>query len=306
MLLRGKLAGVLARFGPEARGAVPAITRALRSAEQDAGREAPPRRPNSGKVPPSAEDLEAESDAWARVTLRRNAVSALGLLAPGTPSAGEAVAVLAAALGDPDDAVKWQAVESLVAFGPAARPSVPALVQLLRETRARKGLLGAGRTAEALGRIDPGGPGGREAVAFLGEVLGSKDLLAAPLRRACPGGHSARPRRRPIPGLVALSRRPTVRASAELGSVATALGQIGPGTAEEGQALAALLELLQVQPELRHVETVIDAVARFGPDAVAALPRVREMTRSGEPGVSEAARRAVAALEVPARNSPSP
>ncbi len=183
--------------------------------------------------------------------------------------------------------MKGQAVEALLAFGPAAKPSVPALVQLLRRARDRKALL-AGRTAEALGRIDPRGRGGREAVAFLDEALGSKDLWPRLFAERVLGsfGPAATPA---IPRLVALTRLPIVRVSAELSSVATALGQIGPGTAEEGQALAALLELLQVQPELRHVETVIDAVARFGPDAAAALPRVREMTRSGEPSVGEAA-----------------
>ena len=75
---------------------------------------------------------------------------------------------------------------------------------------------------------------------------------------------------------------------------------IAPGTPEEGQALSLLIDLLDEKSN-QHVAPVIDAVARFGPKASAALPRLRELTKSRETQTSEAAARAVAALERPGR-----
>src|SRR6185312_5580961 len=157
-LLRGSLIAALMHFGAEARGAVPAIVRALRSAEERAGGEIPPRLPlGLGVAPlPPAQQI-AELDARWRVVLRRDAAGALGRLAPGTPSAGEAISVLAAALDDPSDDVKQQAIEALVAFGPAARSSSDALIRALRRAREKKDLYRCGRIAEILSQIDPAG-----------------------------------------------------------------------------------------------------------------------------------------------------
>ncbi len=137
--LQRSLIDVLARFGPAARGAVPRIARALRSTEAEAGHVPPPRKlvtenlaPIVMEGPPrSAEKLEAESRARERIDLRQCACAALGQLAPGTPSADDAVSALIEALDDPSEEVEHQAVESLIAFGPGARKSTAALARAL-------------------------------------------------------------------------------------------------------------------------------------------------------------------------------
>jgi HEAT repeat protein len=202
--LRERLIDALGRFGPTARGAVPAIIRALESSkEKDAG-----------------------PDPGGRASLRERAAWALGQLAPGSPSAPDAINALTRALDDPADGVRSSAARSLVPFGPAARAAAPALIRLLGQARDRKSARAAGQLAIAVRAIAPGAP-------------------------------------------------------------------------EEGQALAALLELLQIEPKLQSIDLVIDALARFGPGAAAALPRLREMTSSRDLQAGEAAQKAVIAIEGP-------
>jgi HEAT repeat protein len=291
--LRRFLIDALVVFGPEARGAVPAIIRALRSAERDAGRFVHPQAMMSVIVPPPAGEQEAEFDAFDHVFLRQSAAQALGRLAPGTPSADAAVSALAEALNDPDDGVNQVAVAALGAFGPAAKAAAPAMGRALRMAREKRDLPRAGGLAEALGKIDPAAP---EAVAFLLEALGSGEIgPRAFAERVLPTfGPAAAPA---IPRLVELSRRPIAGANEELAAIASALGRIAPGTPGEGPAIAALVDSFRVERELPHLETVIDALARFGPRAAAALPRLRELAESGDPRVSEAARKGVAAIE---------
>ncbi len=203
---------------------------------------------------------------------------------------------MVAALDDPDDEVNLQAIEALVAFGPAAAGSAPALIRGLHQARKKKDLWRAGRMADALARVAPASPEAAEAVAFLVEVLGSGDLPTRLFAERVLGtfGPTALPA---IPRLVALSREPDARGNEEHAAIATALGQIAPGTPGADQALAALLALLEAEPQSPRIETVIGAVARFGPGAAAALPRLRTLTESGDPRVSAAARKGAAALE---------
>jgi HEAT repeat protein len=297
-LLRGSLIAALTHLGAEARGAVPAIVRALQSAEERAGRETPPRLPlGLGVAPLPPEEQSAELDARWRVVLRRDAAHALGRLAPGTPSAGDAMSVLAAALDDPADEVRQHAIEALVAFGPAAKVSSDALIRALRRAREKKDDYRCGRIAEVLGQIDPTGPGASEVVAFLIDVLRAEKPEPRLFAERVLGsfGPAAAPA---IPRLVALIRRPTRRPHEEFACVASALGRIAPGSPGEARALAALLDRLRAEPTSPRVEAVIEAVARFGPSAATALPLLRVMANSDDPLVSEAAQRAVAALEV--------
>ena len=255
----------------------------------DRGGRAPARRPSPTCRPGVVTRLDrgrgqdAYRDALERVHLRRNAVLALGRLAPGTPWAGEAVSALVAALDDPDDEVNLQAIEALVAFGPAAagvrpRPG-PGIAAGQEEEgplacRADGGCPGPGRP-----RLARGGRGGR----LPGRGPGFRGPADAPLRRARPGDRSARPPRRPSPGWSRSPGEPDARGNEEHASIAAALGQIAPGTPGADQALAALLALLEAEPESPRIETVIGAVARFGPGAAAALPspaRVDEVRRS--------------------------
>ncbi len=299
-LLRGNLIEALTQFGPAARGAIPAIVRVLRSTEaKGAGRSTLPHVPPGRMTNPprsEVEEQDAYRDALERVQLRHNAVLALGRLAPGTPWAGEAVSAVVAALDDPDDEVNLQALEALVAFGPAAAGSAPALIRGLHQARKKKDLWRAGRMADALARVAPTSPEAAEAVAFLVEVLDSGDLPSRLFAERVLGtfGPTAVPA---IPKLVALSREPEARGNEEHAAIATALGQIAPGTPGADRALAALLSLLDVEPDAQRIETVIGAVVRFGPAAAAALPRLRALTKSGDPRVSAAARKVAAALE---------
>lgn len=294
--LRENLIGALIPFGPEARTAVPAIARTLRSAEQEAGRDQAPRgESNLGGMSGLGSLPGPRSTFEIHVALRRNAARALGALAPGTPSAGDAVAALIAAIDDPVDEVNEQVGESLAAFGPAARSAVPALLEALRKARDGKDRPRAARMAESIGRIEPTAPAAGEAVAFLEQILWSDDVLARLFaeRVLVVFGPAAAPA---VPALVMLARRGSIRASPELSSVATALGRIAPGTPGAGPALDALLTLVRAHPEVPGIETVIDALARFGGGASAALPRLRELAKSGAPPVAAAARRAVNAI----------
>ncbi len=131
-LLRGELIDSLARFGPDARGAVPAIVRVLRSAEADRRRDAkPPGLVRQADTAAGIEERRAFRDAVDRIAERRSAATALGVLAPGTPSAGDAVSALATALIDPDSTVNQEAVKALLAFGPAAKAACPALLRAI-------------------------------------------------------------------------------------------------------------------------------------------------------------------------------
>ncbi len=203
--LRRNLIEALSPFGPASRSAIPAIIRILRSPRDESG-------PDPG--------------AW--IDMQAAAAGMLGELAPGSPSAADAIIVLTGALDDPVDGVRSSAAMALVKFGPAARAAAPGLIRLLAQARDRRSARNAAQLADAVRTV-------------------------------------------------------------------------APGTPEQGQALAMLLELLQSEPSVQRIDLLIGAVARFGPGAAsaAALPSLREMTKSGDPQVSEAARKAVTALGSP-------
>jgi HEAT repeat protein len=109
-----------------------------------------------------------------------------------------------------------------------------------------------------------------------------------------------------IPALVELLRHSTSgRQAASAGSggneqrawAATALGKIAPGTLQADRAASALLESFQAGSAGAPTIPVINALARFGPLAHAAIPRLRELQKSRNVAVSESARRTLAILE---------
>ena len=82
--------------------------------------------------------------------------------------------------------------------------------------------------------------------------------------------------------------------------MARALGQIAPGTPQADPAVSALTELLlEVQERLGQVglEAIVEALARFGPEATGAIPPLRELAKLRNAKVSEAARRALGEIE---------
>lgn len=123
------------------------------------------------------------------------AAQLLGQLAPGTNSAGRAIAALtdvlrsseAGRLAAEDAGRRAAAARALGDFGAAAEPAVPALIGILRgEREGRSPLLYSlevGPAAWALGRIAPGTKSAEQAVAILIEMLDERERIrpAAPL-----------------------------------------------------------------------------------------------------------------------------
>ncbi|HEX6812842.1 MAG TPA: HEAT repeat domain-containing protein [Planctomycetota bacterium] len=99
-----------------------------------------------------------------------------------TPGARETVATAIASIGEPglkhvieglqDNAVNLELCDGLAAMGPAAKPAVPALLQLL----AKRGVRGREGAADALGAIgDPSAVPGL--VAVVDEALPKNDIM---------------------------------------------------------------------------------------------------------------------------------
>ena len=78
---------------------------------------------------------------------------------------------------------------------------------------------------------------------------------------------------------------------------ATAPGAIAPGMPQAEQAAVALTETFQVETSPSGTIAAIQALARFGPLARAAIPGLRELERAPNQVVSETARRALATLD---------
>lgn len=247
-------------------------------------------------------ELQASQAIEDEVMMRVAAAEALGRIAPGGPEAVEAVRGLGAALGDLDE-VAASAVGALAVFGPEARGALPALADALQRARADRQALRAGAIADAMSRIGPSAPESAGAIAFLIKILKGEDVIPRPQAERLLGqfGSSAVAA---VPRMVELSRRPFLRRTEEIGTLATALGQIAPGTAEEGPALAALVDLLRRDPTDQGVEAVIAALSRFGPVAAAATHRLHELADVPDPRIRAAVRQALASIEPDVARSP--
>jgi HEAT repeat protein len=129
----------------------------------------------------------------------------------------------------------------------------------------------------------------------------SPPSLRSNLIRALP--HFGPAAKAAVPALLRLLQRARDRKSApDAAVIAEVVRKLAPGSSEAGRALAVLREFLEVEPNLQPMPVVIDAVARFGPEAAAALPRLRELEKSRDPQVGVASRTAIAAIEVPDRS----
>ncbi len=216
--LRWSACHSLARFGPAAAPAIPALFRVVKeSAETDEG-------------------------------LDNEATPLLAVLVPGTPYAAEVIAVLTKALRRQPMQRKQTAASTLGSLGPSAAAAVPALVTTLREAIASHQIAAAMWMATALGQIDPTNPSAREIIPLLVEVLESKhkDLHT---RAATAVGHFGPAAASAVPGLIAMLNR-SVDRYAPYGTrtaAADALGRIAPGTPHVDSAVAALTESLRVR-----------------------------------------------------------
>ncbi len=142
---------MLAKLGPAARAAVPALI-------------ATAREPRIGPRQPGA---WTESPAIL-------AISALGRIAPTTESSGLALAALAELMRCQDAEKSRSAIFALSEFGVERVSLIPDLIRMVKATRAAKDANDpSSYAAEALGQIAPGTPMSDEAVAVLTDALRS-------------------------------------------------------------------------------------------------------------------------------------
>jgi HEAT repeat protein len=184
-----KAVEALGGFGPAAESAVPELIRAL-----------PGRMPMHAMLPRTLIVAEA-----------------LGRIAPGTRSAGEAMTALVGLLQSGDSETRRAAGDALGAFGPAAESAIPALIRILKDS-ADTDIAGAANSAAwALSRIAPGTRSSDAAVAALTGVLQSTSpsMRSAAALTLRPFGAGAS---RAIPDLRTLlnDREALVRSSAQI------------------------------------------------------------------------------------------
>jgi hypothetical protein len=197
-----------------------------------------------------------------------------------------------------DSELTKAAARALGAFGPAAAPALPKLTQTLKEAIAQKQPSAAIAMAGALGRLDPKTATAGEAIAFLVEAVRSQrsdlrqDAIVA-LGNYGPAAAAV------IPGLIAVLGRASIQDGRyqERGPAATALGLIAPGTAQADESIAALTDSLELDVYRPGTREVVEALARFGPMAARAIPRLRDLEKVTVMGVGDAARRALDALK---------
>jgi HEAT repeat protein len=167
-----KLAGAaIAALGKVARTGTPDIQSAAADALCDFGPAA------ESAVPDLIRAIEAAtSEKRYEVTWRASV--ALGRIAPGTKSAGDAIAALHALLRSrtPEPNGQIAAADALGDFGPAAERAVPDLIQILKNSSHDEAEVQVMSTvAGALARIAPGTPSGEEAIRILTGALDSRD-----------------------------------------------------------------------------------------------------------------------------------
>ncbi len=273
----------LGGLGGEARDLVPALTRLLRS-KDDQQRTAGARgfmrigAHGSAAVPMLATALRDRVKEVAN-----NAGYALGDIGKG------AVPALVAALGADESAVRGRAADALGTIGPDAAPAVPGLIRLLRDSEA--GWRARGEAAEALGDI-----GAHIATAVPALMAGLSDEEDW-VRRHCADalGELGEPARDTAPLLIARASDPKedVREAAaeaiwKLGAPAIAklvetfrastnrAPLIEVFAAGGRRSIEPLIALLDDKHATRDSER---ALARIGWEALVALPRDSDATR---------------------------
>jgi HEAT repeat protein len=236
----------------------------------------------------------------------------------------EAIPRLVAALGSRSRAVRYIAAGALSPHASDRRTTVaiPALLTLLREEGTREShptrwdaaaLTGFGgdpanMVVSLLGQFALRSDAAGDIITALTEVLRSGD----PFRRMSAAnalgkiGPAAEPA---IPSLIRLLRA-DLAGEAWRGNfngpwVVQALGRIAPGTKSADDALAVLIEALDLPSEGRAASywipqmhlAIIEAVPAFGAAAARALPRLRAFQKAQDPPLKAAADKAVIAIE---------
>jgi HEAT repeat protein len=176
----------------------------------------------------------------------------------GIHHAEETVPALSAALHDPDDRVRSEAIASLKLFGPRTAPAVPALCSVLREDRDARFRRVA---AEALGMIEA-----PTAVLRLIDALEDPDeevreAVAAALGRIGPRASAC------IPNLVIRFEREAA-ASMRIASLRSLGSCAGGQTTDRSPVVAALVRALRRDPDSRVRELAASALVMVARPAV--------------------------------------
>jgi HEAT repeat protein len=238
-----------------------------------------------------------------------------------TPPAFSATAIpaLISALGKGARVVRFLAARALEPHAHDPRVSrvlIPALLVLLRDPIGSSPVGSPGRgpyitlhAADMLGRLAPGTASAGEVVAALAEAVRTVDpIWRDPAIRALGEfGPAAEPA---IPALVHVLRRAFTRKDSfafQGDEAVRALAKIAPGTRSADIALVALIEILKKRPEPSEATPVlsllftrlaaIEAVPKFGPMAVAAIPQLRACRHDSDARLKRAASSALEAIE---------
>ncbi len=234
--------------------------------------------------------------------LQRSAARMLGRIAPGTPQATAAVAALTKVVRPEETELQQEVASALGGFGPAAAPAAPVLARALQEAVDRGHRPASAWMTMALVRIDPRSPAAAKAIPVLVGALASPGKYRIDEKDVAEAlGHFGPAAADAVPGLIALWKKPSYPLWYRT-AAARALGEIAPETPQADSAVAALTEALQdVHVERsrgdRGSEDVIAALAPFGPKAAGAIPHLRELAKVPNAKVSEAARKALGAIE---------
>jgi HEAT repeat protein len=187
---------------------------------------------------------------------------------------------------------------NLCEMGPAARPALPLLLQMLTNSNewVRTGAV------QALSKIDPGlfkstiaeiNQNPTATVERLLRVIQKSDSdhenrleYVQALRALALFGHEARPA---VPALIEILERARpegVTPGAELEAAVNVLAEIGP---EARSAVPALVALLTVRRFYNEPSEICRALGNIGPGAASAVPALEEILQGGDPWLQIAA-----------------
>jgi HEAT repeat protein len=213
------------------------------------------------------------------------------------------IPALLAGLGGHDRLVKIEAAQHLAEFGTLAEAAIPALLHVLAEpiddqsasaVENRENLSGA--AASALGQIAPGSVSAeaviRELIVILGSGGRTSQRHAADVLSNFGSAASAA-----IPELIRMVKDSGATHAVENEQAAgRALGLVAPETRAADEVVIVLMPLLDSNCGLSRI-AAIEALKRFGGNAVLAIPKIRALRNDSDLEVKRVAASALTVLE---------